>query len=52
MPEQQKELRRIRALHAKGLSPYKISDDLAEHGVKLSHVTVRKILTAPGRAAG
>ena len=52
VPEQQKELRRIRALHAKGLSPYKISADLAERGVKLSHVTVRKILAAPGRAAG
>ena len=28
---------------AEGLSPYRISDDLAERGVKLSHVTVRKI---------
>jgi hypothetical protein len=27
-----------------GLSPYKISADLAERGVKLSHVTVRKII--------
>ena len=50
VPEQQNELRRIRALHAKGLSPYRISADLAERGVKLSHVTVRKIIA--GRAAG
>jgi putative DNA-invertase from lambdoid prophage Rac len=45
VPEQQKALCRIRTLHGKGLSPYKISDDLAERGVKLSHVTIRKILS-------
>ena len=45
VPDQQKALRRIRTLHAEGLSPYKISADLALRGVKLSHVTVRKIIT-------
>jgi putative DNA-invertase from lambdoid prophage Rac len=44
VPDQQRELRRIRKLAADGLSPYKISDDLAARGVKLSHVTVRKII--------
>ena len=42
VPEQQNELRRIRTLHAKGFSPYKISDDLAKLDVKLSHVTIQK----------
>jgi DNA invertase Pin-like site-specific DNA recombinase len=42
--EQQKALRRIRTLHDEGLSPYKISADLASRGVKLSHVTVRKVI--------
>jgi putative DNA-invertase from lambdoid prophage Rac len=42
--EQQKALRRIRKLADDGLSPYRISADLAERGVKLSHVTVRKII--------
>jgi hypothetical protein len=37
-------LRRIKRLDAAGLSPYRISADLAERGVKLSHMTVRKIL--------
>jgi putative DNA-invertase from lambdoid prophage Rac len=49
VPEQQKMLRRIHKLAAEGLSPYKISADLAERGVKLSHVTVRKIIA--GRRA-
>jgi uncharacterized protein YoaH (UPF0181 family) len=44
VPEQQAALRRIRKLAAEGLSPYKISADLAERGVRLSHVTVRKIV--------
>ena len=35
---------RIRLLAAQELSPYKISADLAERGVRLSHVSVRKIL--------
>jgi hypothetical protein len=43
VPEQQRELRRIRKLHAEGLSPYKISADLASRGVKLCHVTIRKM---------
>ena len=51
VPEQQRELRRIRKLAADGFSPYKISDDLASRGVKLSHVTVRKIIAGrPGAA--
>ncbi len=51
VPEQQRELRRIRKLAADGLSPYKISADLATRGVKLSHVTIRKILAASRREA-
>ena len=50
-PAQQRSIARIRRLAAEGLSPYRISDDLALRGVKLSHVTVRKII-APGRTAG
>jgi putative DNA-invertase from lambdoid prophage Rac len=49
VPEQQRALRRIRKLAADGLSPYKIVADLASRGVKLSHVTVRKIIA--GRSA-
>src|SRR4051794_40080802 len=45
VPEQQRELRRIRKLAAEGLSPYRIADDLASRGVKLSHVTIRKIVS-------
>src|SRR5262245_14180447 len=43
--EQQKALSRIHRLHGKGLLPYKIAADLASRGVKLSHVTIRKIVT-------
>jgi DNA invertase Pin-like site-specific DNA recombinase len=46
VPDQQRALRRIRTLHAEGLSPYKISDDLKARGTPLSHVTVRKIIAA------
>ena len=46
VPEQQAALRRIRKLAAEGLSPYKIADDLASRDVKLSHVTIRKIVSA------
>jgi site-specific DNA recombinase len=46
VPAQQRELQRIRQLAGEGLSPRKISADLASRGVKLSHVTVRKIITA------
>jgi DNA invertase Pin-like site-specific DNA recombinase len=48
IPEQQQELRRIKRMHIKGLSPYKISADLASRGVKLSHVTIRKITAGRG----
>jgi putative DNA-invertase from lambdoid prophage Rac len=49
VPEQQKVLRRIRKLAAEGASPRAISADLAEREVRLSHVTVRKILAGrPG----
>lgn len=44
VPEQQKILRRIKILANEGLSPYRISADLATRDVKLSHVTVRKII--------
>ena len=48
VPEQQAVLRRIRKLAADGLSPYRISANLATRGVKLSHVTVRKIIAGRG----
>jgi len=49
VPEQQRALRRIKKLAADGLSPYRISAALADNGVKLSHVTVRKIIAGrPG----
>lgn len=48
VPEQQKALKRIRQLHAEGLSPRKISADLASRGVKLSHVTVNKLVRGQG----
>jgi putative DNA-invertase from lambdoid prophage Rac len=51
VPEQQKAIRRIQKLAAEGLSPYKISDDLKASGVKLSHVTVRKIIAGRRIAA-
>jgi hypothetical protein len=44
VPEQQQVLRRIRKLAGEGLSPRKISRTLAMRGVKLSHVTIRKII--------
>jgi DNA invertase Pin-like site-specific DNA recombinase len=47
--EQQKALRRIAKLHADGLSPYKIADDLKARGTPLSHVTIRKVIA--GRRA-
>ena len=51
VPEQQRALRRIKKLAADGLSPYRISAALADNGVKLSHVTVRKIIAGrPGAA--
>jgi DNA invertase Pin-like site-specific DNA recombinase len=50
VPAQQAALLRIHKLHAEGLSPYRISNDLKENGTPLSHVSVRKII-ARGRAA-
>jgi DNA invertase Pin-like site-specific DNA recombinase len=50
VPEQQATLRRIRKLAGDGLSPRKISITLAQRGVKLSHVTVGKILAGRGSA--
>jgi hypothetical protein len=44
VPEQQEALRRIRKLADQGLTPYKICADLAQRGVRLSHMTVRKIV--------
>lgn len=44
VPEQQEVLRRIHKLAADGMSPHKISAALAKDGVKLSHVTIRKII--------
>jgi putative DNA-invertase from lambdoid prophage Rac len=49
VPKQQQVLRRIRKLASEGLTPRKISTTLAMRGVKLSHVTVGKIIA--GRAA-
>jgi hypothetical protein len=43
-PKEQNALRGIRELHAGGLSPRKISAALASQGVKLSHVTIRKVI--------
>jgi hypothetical protein len=51
IPEQQDTIKRIKRLHAKGLSPYKITDDLAVRGMPMSHMTVRKILARNGRPA-
>jgi DNA invertase Pin-like site-specific DNA recombinase len=44
VPEQQRELHRIRKLHAQGLSPRKISAELAARGVRLSHTTIYKLV--------
>jgi hypothetical protein len=53
VPAQQKALRRIRKLHAKGMASRGISDDLAKRGIKVSHVTIIKIVAsaAAGRGA-
>jgi hypothetical protein len=42
--KEQNTLRRIRELHTEGLSLRKISAALASQGVKLSHVTIRKVI--------
>jgi DNA invertase Pin-like site-specific DNA recombinase len=49
--EEQAALKRIEKLRLKGLSPYKISADLAELGHKLSHVSIRKPLARDGKSA-
>lgn len=46
VPKEQNVLRRIRELHDEGFSPRKISADLASQGVKLSHVTIRKVIAS------
>jgi putative DNA-invertase from lambdoid prophage Rac len=42
--EQQVAIRRIHTLHTKGLSLRAISADLAKRGIKLSHVTIGRVL--------
>lgn len=44
VPEQQDAIRRIHRLRAKGLSSHKIAADLHERGIKLSHVSVLKVI--------
>jgi hypothetical protein len=51
IPDQQKTLRRIHELHAEGRSLRKISAELASRGVKLSHVTISKIIAGRHRPA-
>ena len=53
IPSQQKALRRIRTLHAAGMASRAISADLAQRGIKVSHVTITKIVAsaAAGRGA-
>jgi uncharacterized protein YoaH (UPF0181 family) len=53
VPSQQKALRRIRQLHAEGMTSRAISADLAQRGIKVSHVTITKIVAsaAAGRGA-
>jgi DNA invertase Pin-like site-specific DNA recombinase len=51
VPEEQRALKRIATLHAEGLSPYRIADDLKERGTPVSHVTIRKIIAGRQPAA-
>jgi DNA invertase Pin-like site-specific DNA recombinase len=44
IPSQQKALRRIQKLHGEGMPSRTISADLAKRGIKLSHVTITKII--------
>jgi DNA invertase Pin-like site-specific DNA recombinase len=48
VPAQQRVLRQIRKLAGEGLSPRRISAELADRGVQLSHMGVRKILRRAG----
>jgi DNA invertase Pin-like site-specific DNA recombinase len=52
-PAQQKALRRIRKLHAEGMASRAIGADLAQRGIKVSHVTITKLIAsaAAGRGA-
>jgi uncharacterized protein YoaH (UPF0181 family) len=49
IPSQQKALHRIRKLHAEGMASRAISADLARRGIKLSHVTITKIVARGGK---
>jgi DNA invertase Pin-like site-specific DNA recombinase len=51
VPEEQQAIQRIHKLHTKGLSPYRIADDLKERGTPVSHVTIRKIIAGRSAAA-
>jgi site-specific DNA recombinase len=49
IPEQQQVIKRILRLADRGMSAYRISDDLKEAGISLSHMTCRKILKRQGQ---
>jgi DNA invertase Pin-like site-specific DNA recombinase len=51
IPEQQVHLRHVKRMHAKGMSPYKISTEMKARGMPMSHMTVRKILARRRTAA-
>jgi uncharacterized protein YoaH (UPF0181 family) len=52
IPSQQKALDRIRELHAEGMTSRAISADLAQRGIKVSHVTIAKIVASPAAGRG
>ena len=52
IPTQQKALRRIRKLHAAGMTSRAISADLAQRGIKVSHVTITKIVASAAASRG
>ena len=52
VPAQQKALRRIRQLHADGMTSRAISADLAQRGIKVSHVTITKIVASAAAGRG
>jgi DNA invertase Pin-like site-specific DNA recombinase len=52
VPEQQTALRRIRRLHAGGMASRAISADLAQRGIKVSHVTITKIVASAAASRG
>jgi putative DNA-invertase from lambdoid prophage Rac len=47
LPEEQAAIKRIHKLRAEGQSLRKIAADLAQRGIKLSHVTIGRVLNAP-----